>query len=116
MIPTVILQVTWSSETLRSCSTSTFGKETFSPDMEAKSLLLSFPNTDAALARRIMDRIRGACANREMYENAGEVTVSIGITASNGDRKFSEMIDEADKALYRAKENGRNRVECYSFL
>ena len=74
------------------------------------------PNTDATLARRIMDRIRGACANREMCENAGEVTVSIGIAASNGDRKFSEMIDEADKALYRAKENGRNRVECYSFL
>ena len=43
----------------------------------------------------------------------GEVTVSIGVTsyrASSGE-KFCDLERRADKALYQAKANGRNRVE-----
>jgi len=40
------------------------------------------------------------------------VTVSIGIASSSSDRLQSDLVFEAaDKALYRAKANGRNRVE-----
>jgi diguanylate cyclase (GGDEF)-like protein/PAS domain S-box-containing protein len=69
------------------------------------------PNTTGTAARQIMDRIREICANREMYEFPGAVTVSIGIAASDSTLELPEMIIAADKALYRAKANGRNRVE-----
>jgi GGDEF domain-containing protein len=43
------------------------------------------------------------------------VTVSIGIAASESDSSGPQLVMEAaDKALYRAKENGRNRVEIAS--
>ena len=38
------------------------------------------------------------------------VTVSIGVTF-NDLESVEEMINQADKALYAAKKNGKNRVE-----
>ena len=44
-----------------------------------------------------------------------QVTVSMGVTCAAGDRNANveALLNEADLALYRAKENGRNRVEAY---
>lgn len=38
------------------------------------------------------------------------VTISIGVAAYDG-KSYKDAIDRADRALYQAKENGRNRVE-----
>ncbi len=43
--------------------------------------------------------------------NSINYTVSIGITANNKKENIEELIQEADKALYKAKDNGRNRIE-----
>ena len=45
-------------------------------------------------------------------EEVVNVTVSVGVGVVNSDKKVGihELIDVADKALYRAKESGKNRI------
>ena len=53
-----------------------------------------------------MDRIR------QNIEDSLEVTISAGIAIYKKGSSGEELIKAADGALYKAKENGRNRVEC----
>ncbi len=41
------------------------------------------------------------------------VTISLGVAIFDQHPDYEQLIDRADKALYRAKEKGRNRVEIY---
>jgi predicted signal transduction protein with EAL and GGDEF domain len=41
------------------------------------------------------------------------VTFSIGVAASGGERKAGDLLADADAAMYRAKELGRDRVEIF---
>lgn len=74
------------------------------------------PETDKEGAIIAVERIRKAIcehgfANRES-QPGGRLTMSFGVAtypADSNDRK--ELMKKADEALYRAKENGRNRVE-----
>ena len=66
----------------------------------------------AAVAHRVNDRVRGA----ELSDDpaAGHITVSIGVAAlQESDKDLQALIDRADRAMYRAKELGRDRVEIF---
>jgi diguanylate cyclase (GGDEF)-like protein len=60
-----------------------------------------------------MEAFRRAIENQKIEINDNQTlkfTISIGISSNIGDT-YDEFIGNADKLLYQAKENGRNRVE-----
>jgi diguanylate cyclase (GGDEF)-like protein len=73
--------------------------------------------TDATGAAETAERIRLAIAAVPFKAPGGKdvsVTMSFGIAEFKKDaRQVNDLIAKADKALYRAKENGRNRVEIF---
>jgi diguanylate cyclase (GGDEF)-like protein len=68
---------------------------------------------DVEAAGRVADRLRQAIEDAEIATDAGLVrlTVSIGVAAYEaGTTSLDEIIGRADRALYEAKSDGRNRV------
>ncbi|WP_048612407.1 diguanylate cyclase, partial [Vibrio coralliirubri] len=71
-------------------------------------------NSDIQDAFKFAERLRKKV---ELYEfaNVGGVTVSIGVAFWGGEEQSIRVtLKEADTALYRAKNNGRNRSELLS--
>ena len=81
-------------------------------------------DTDISAALNVAERVRRSVAGKPLILAGAEklhVTVSIGISAlpteNNSDSieaSVHKLVALADQALYRAKENGRNRVVKYS--
>lgn len=69
------------------------------------------PNTELDGARELAEGLRVAIASAP-FEEVGEVTISIGVTALGGD--VPRSMSDADKALYDAKEGGRNQVVAHA--
>lgn len=70
--------------------------------------------TDPANARILADRIRKLVQRTEIPFEEGtlKITVSAGVATLRGeDAEGEQLLKSADDALYRAKANGRNRVE-----
>ena len=70
------------------------------------------PQTDVAGALAAGERLRRAVEeHRFPLARPGQITVSIGVAAFPGDgQTTSALIETADRALYVAKQQGRNRV------
>ena len=72
------------------------------------------PETDLAGAERVAERIRSAVEQIRISYQGREfgLTVSLGVSQLlDGETSLEAAMNRADDALYRAKENGRNRVE-----
>ncbi|MFT4182722.1 MAG: diguanylate cyclase [Rhizobium sp.] len=79
-----------------------------------EEIVVLLPNTDERAAMSVAEKIRkdieatGLVFDRDVVH----ITVSIGIACSNEPTTdFRYVLEAADKALYRAKAGGRNRVE-----
>lgn len=78
-----------------------------------EEFLLVLDGTTAATARVVAERVRGSIARTPCRLESGKsvpITVSIGVATFDG-HGLDAFIDSADRALYRAKSRGRNRVE-----
>ena len=79
-----------------------------------EEFVVVMPKTDLDGACIAAERIRAAVEinHFEGLPEAGAMTISIGVTTLSEDvEDMDALIKMADDALYRAKENGRNRVE-----
>lgn len=76
------------------------------------------PETRLDGALHLAERIRSRCERMLHADANGEkrlnVTISLGVALfEKGMSERRELIEKADKALYKAKENGRNRIETF---
>jgi two-component system, cell cycle response regulator len=81
-----------------------------------EEFLIILPGCDLTTTIRRADEIRRSVSASEIVTTAGgaRVTVSMGATLAGLEKATVEaLLNEADIALYRAKENGRDRVEAF---
>jgi two-component system cell cycle response regulator len=82
-----------------------------------EEFLLILPGCNLPNGVKRADEIRKIVSGKPITTPAGavSVTVSMGISASDclRDCTPAEFLQEADTSLYRAKNNGRNRVEAF---
>ena len=78
-----------------------------------EEFLAVLPNCAADTAREVAERVRQSIAEKPVLTDPArvEITVSIGVSQWRPGQELSELLEQADVALYRAKERGRNRVE-----
>jgi diguanylate cyclase (GGDEF)-like protein len=78
-----------------------------------EELSIVLTDTDKEQARLAAERIRAAVESESIhvYDENLRATVSTGISSFPDDAaEVKSLIDKADKALYLAKQQGRNRV------
>jgi diguanylate cyclase (GGDEF)-like protein len=83
-----------------------FGGEEFILVMEA---------TTSKIMHRKLDEFKNVVASHQ-FPLIEFLTVSIGFTLLDPNMFISSVVDRSDKALYYAKENGRNTVHCFEDL
>ncbi|MGB3341566.1 MAG: GAF domain-containing protein [bacterium] len=80
-----------------------------------EEFVIVFPETSHPLALKVSERLRNAVEVKQLNvkgKGRKKMTISIGVATypSNADNKV-ELVQIADRALYRAKKLGKNRIE-----
>ncbi len=73
---------------------------------------VALPHTDLAQAAEAAERIRGAIEESRQKVSTGtlRVTVSVGVSRFSAGDSLDHLLVSADRALYEAKDDGRNLV------
>jgi two-component system cell cycle response regulator len=81
-----------------------------------EEFVIVMPETGIDIARRIAERVRKAIESSAFPilagQNAIPVTVSVGLADRGRDVQAEQIFKRADRALYRSKQEGRNRVSA----
>lgn len=79
-----------------------------------EEFLAIVPNVDAPGLQRVAERLRSAIASLSIAP-VRQVTASFGTTMIESGDSLDTVLHRADQALYRAKEQGGNRIEAASY-
>lgn len=80
--------------------------------------IVAMPETDRTNGQLAGERLRSAISQAELKNSQGElfkITGSIGVATFDRSRhkNFTDLVKDADRAMYLAKERGRNQVVMY---
>lgn len=75
-----------------------------------EEFLIISPNTELDGARALAEKLRHAVEESSAIPT-GHLTSSFGVAQCRDGEEMADLLARADKALYRAKDAGRNRVE-----
>lgn len=83
-----------------------------------EEFVVLLPETEAECARTVAEKIRHSIAQKTVSQNglSVNVTVSLGVAALDRDfmKTGRDLVEKADRAMYNAKNSGRNRTIIYS--
>jgi len=77
-----------------------------------EEFIVALPDIQKDIAEKIAEKIRGeieAAKIKSDGENIS-VTASLGVVSYRDEKTLHEMVEKADKAMYKAKQSGKNRV------
>jgi len=78
--------------------------------MGGDEFVVLLPQTQIKEAKNIADRIKNNVQTIDI-KDSGSITISIGVAVIRKEDDIESFLKRADDALYRAKNNGRNRIE-----
>jgi len=82
-----------------------------------EEFIFCFPKTNIVDTVKILERIKSELELLPMHNdklNSVKITCSFGVVKMKCDTSLISSIKQADDALYKAKNNGRNRVEVWT--
>ncbi len=80
-----------------------------------EEIVVALLGADEKQAKKKAEEIRKAIERLAFNEDDGfKVTISAGVASTDEGVTFENIIDRADKCLYKAKRSGRNKVVVYS--
>lgn len=78
-----------------------------------EEFIIILPGIDKIVATQIAERLRSN-VERSIFPTVGNITISIGVASYPKDSvDIKKVLKHGDEMLYKAKNNGRNRVEPY---
>lgn len=83
---------------------------------EEFAVVLPKTNTEGAenVAQRLLDAVADLKIPHEKSSTTSLVSVSMGIATTQGARDITTLINNADEALYKSKQNGRNQFNTWN--
>ncbi|MBN2146261.1 MAG: diguanylate cyclase [Anaerolineales bacterium] len=79
-----------------------------------EEFIILMPSTDISNAAIVAERLRRGVLQEKFDTGNGPLTISLGVAAyDEGCKDIDVLLAHADKALYSAKNSGRNRVKVF---
>ena len=77
-----------------------------------EEFVFMFPEAESADVKRFCERIRRLVEERDFVFDGDrhQLTVSLGACSMRSDQTVEDLIRATDEQLYRAKQEGRNRI------
>ncbi|KAB7889443.1 sensor domain-containing diguanylate cyclase [Poseidonibacter ostreae] len=79
-----------------------------------EEFIIILPQTSIKNAYEVAESLRKKVENHS-FEKVGKKTISLGVSMYNTKQDILEFIENTDRAMYKAKYSGRNKVEYFEY-